>query len=134
MSKIIANSKVTFDKSSRGNDKNNNIQQDRSVNSVITSIETTEGEGFIVHRPFPSSEIEYFDPFIFKYYNYFISVFYKLFGKIPKSRNNYFILQKFRIKNMIIPGYIRRIEYFLLSLSRIARAKSFLATNSFLYG
>ena len=55
---------MTFDKSSRGNDKNNNIQQDRSVNSVITSIETTEGEGFIVHRAFPSSQIEYFDPFI----------------------------------------------------------------------
>lgn len=36
----------------------------RSISRVIKAVETTEGEGFIVHRPFPSSEIEYFDPFI----------------------------------------------------------------------
>jgi hypothetical protein len=36
----------------------------RSVRSVIPAIETREGEGFLVHRPFPTSALDHFDPFL----------------------------------------------------------------------
>jgi hypothetical protein len=36
----------------------------RSVFRVIDSIQTLEGEGFLVHRAFPSKYIEEFDPFL----------------------------------------------------------------------
>src|SRR5205085_9047646 len=36
----------------------------RSVLKVIDSTETTEGEGFVVHRPFPTRTFDYFDPFL----------------------------------------------------------------------
>jgi redox-sensitive bicupin YhaK (pirin superfamily) len=36
----------------------------RSVSSVIDSIRTVEGEGFVVHRPFPTDSLSYFDPFL----------------------------------------------------------------------
>jgi quercetin 2,3-dioxygenase len=36
----------------------------RSVKAVVPSIETLEGAGFLVHRPFPSPELDHFDPFL----------------------------------------------------------------------
>jgi len=36
----------------------------RSVKRVITSIETLEGDGFIVHRPFPTNKCKNIDPFL----------------------------------------------------------------------
>lgn len=36
----------------------------RTVNKLIDSITTTEGAGFIVHRPFPTSAFSDFDPFL----------------------------------------------------------------------
>ena len=36
----------------------------RSVKSVIPSIETFEGAGFLVHRPFPTRSLDHFDPFL----------------------------------------------------------------------
>ncbi len=40
------------------------INKNRSINRVITSLETKEGEGFIVHRPFPSPSLSELDPFL----------------------------------------------------------------------
>jgi quercetin 2,3-dioxygenase len=36
----------------------------RSISRIIDSIETTEGEGFVVHRSFPNNVISDFDPFL----------------------------------------------------------------------
>lgn len=36
----------------------------RSVRKVIPAIETLEGAGFLVHRPFPTSALDQFDPFL----------------------------------------------------------------------
>src|SRR5215472_193451 len=36
----------------------------RSVRDVVPAIETLEGAGFLVHRPFPTSDLDYFDPFL----------------------------------------------------------------------
>jgi len=36
----------------------------RSVRNVIPAIETLEGGGFLVHRPFPSPSLDFFDPFL----------------------------------------------------------------------
>ncbi|MDQ4018170.1 MAG: pirin family protein, partial [Thermoproteota archaeon] len=36
----------------------------RSVSQIINSIQTTEGEGFIVHRSFPTPNLSEFDPFL----------------------------------------------------------------------
>jgi quercetin 2,3-dioxygenase len=36
----------------------------RSVSRIIDSIETTEGEGFVVHRSFPNNVLLDFDPFL----------------------------------------------------------------------
>jgi quercetin 2,3-dioxygenase len=41
-----------------------NNQQIRSVAGIINSIETLEGEGFLVHRPFPTYALSDFDPFL----------------------------------------------------------------------
>lgn len=46
------------------NNDSNNFNSNRSIKSVINSKKTTEGAGFIVHRPFPNSSLSYFDPFI----------------------------------------------------------------------
>jgi quercetin 2,3-dioxygenase len=40
--------------------------QDRSVSRVIDSIQTSEGEGFIVNRAFPNKFISDFDPFLLR--------------------------------------------------------------------
>jgi len=55
---------VEYDKTGRYSNKSNNIQQDRSVDSVITSIETTEGEGITVSRSFPTPSLSDIDPFL----------------------------------------------------------------------
>lgn len=44
--------------------RNNNNLQSRNVNKVIDSVRTTEGAGFIVHRPFPTNTFSDFDPFL----------------------------------------------------------------------
>jgi quercetin 2,3-dioxygenase len=36
----------------------------RTIAGVVSSIETTEGEGFVVHRPFPTFALSDFDPFL----------------------------------------------------------------------
>ena len=36
----------------------------RSVARIVQSIETLEGEGFLVHRPFPTAALADFDPFL----------------------------------------------------------------------
>jgi redox-sensitive bicupin YhaK (pirin superfamily) len=36
----------------------------RSVSRVIEGIPTLEGGGFLVHRPFPTSALSEFDPFL----------------------------------------------------------------------
>ena len=36
----------------------------RSVSRIVDSVETMEGEGFLVHRPFPSRDLTDFDPFL----------------------------------------------------------------------
>ncbi|MGH9315735.1 MAG: pirin family protein, partial [Thermoanaerobaculia bacterium] len=36
----------------------------RSVQRVLPSIETLEGAGFLVHRPFPTRSLDHFDPFL----------------------------------------------------------------------
>jgi redox-sensitive bicupin YhaK (pirin superfamily) len=38
--------------------------KNRSVNKIINSLTTTEGEGFIVHRSFPTNSLSDFDPFL----------------------------------------------------------------------
>ena len=40
------------------------IEQERSIHEIITSKTTTEGDGFIVHRPFPNYATRDFDPFL----------------------------------------------------------------------
>ncbi len=39
-------------------------KEDRSVSQVITAKTTSEGEGFVVHRAFPNSNLREFDPFL----------------------------------------------------------------------
>lgn len=57
----------------RGNEKlqqesrsisDSKMSSSRSVSRVVNSIQTFEGEGFLVHRAFPSKYIEDFDPFL----------------------------------------------------------------------
>lgn len=62
VSRIIANSKVEYDKTGRDSNKNNIVQQDRSVDGVITSIETTEG--ITISRSFPTPSLSDIDPFL----------------------------------------------------------------------
>lgn len=44
--------------------KNNILEQDRSVESIKTSLETTEGEGIKISRSFPTPSLSYIDPFL----------------------------------------------------------------------
>jgi redox-sensitive bicupin YhaK (pirin superfamily) len=41
-----------------------NTSNIRLINRIIDSVTTTEGEGFIVHRPFPTNTLSHFDPFL----------------------------------------------------------------------
>lgn len=43
---------------------NTSKNKSRSISRIIDSIETTEGEGFVVHRSFPNNLILDFDPFL----------------------------------------------------------------------
>lgn len=40
------------------------IQKIRTVGRIVNSIETLEGAGFLVHRPFPTVALSEFDPFL----------------------------------------------------------------------
>ena len=42
-------------------DKHRNV---RSIARIVQSVETLEGEGFLVHRPFPTAALADFDPFL----------------------------------------------------------------------
>lgn len=64
MSRIMADLKIEYDKNGRDSNKNNIVQQDRSVDGVITSIETTEGEGITISRSFPTPFLSDIDPFL----------------------------------------------------------------------
>ncbi|HZE72165.1 MAG TPA: pirin family protein [Pyrinomonadaceae bacterium] len=44
--------------------KPNNKLSIRTVSGIINSVETLEGEGFLVHRPFPTYALSDFDPFL----------------------------------------------------------------------
>ncbi|MDN5847321.1 MAG: hypothetical protein L0H53_13725 [Candidatus Nitrosocosmicus sp.] len=41
------------------------INKNRSINKIINSLKTIEGDGFIVNRSFPTNSISYIDPFYF---------------------------------------------------------------------
>lgn len=47
-----------------GNKNNKSNYIIRSIDRIVDSITTTEGEGFIVHRPFPTNTFSHFDPFL----------------------------------------------------------------------
>lgn len=55
---------TTTTTTNNNDDNDNNSNSYRSITRIINSKETTEGAGFIVHRPFPNSSLSYFDPFI----------------------------------------------------------------------
>ena len=38
--------------------------KDRRVEAVVDALETFEGEGFLVRRPFPRGGFSFFDPFL----------------------------------------------------------------------
>lgn len=40
------------------------MENARSVRRVLPSVEALEGAGFLVHRPFPTSALDHFDPFL----------------------------------------------------------------------
>ena len=40
------------------------MEKSRTVRRVLPSVETLEGAGFLVHRPFPTSALDHFDPFL----------------------------------------------------------------------
>ena len=40
------------------------MENTRTVRRVLPSVETLEGAGFLVHRPFPTSALDHFDPFL----------------------------------------------------------------------
>lgn len=45
-------------------DQNKVINKNRSVNKIVNSLKTTEGDGFIVNRSFPTHSVSYIDPFL----------------------------------------------------------------------
>lgn len=46
------------------NDQTRNDTKERSVAGIVNSIETLEGGGFLVRRPFPQASFSEFDPFL----------------------------------------------------------------------
>ncbi len=40
------------------------MENTRTVRGVLPSVEALEGAGFLVHRPFPTSKLDHFDPFL----------------------------------------------------------------------
>ena len=42
----------------------NEVKQARTIARVVNGVEMLEGEGFLVHRPFPSRALPHFDPFL----------------------------------------------------------------------
>ena len=49
------------------NYNNKNGNHSRTINKIVDSQTTTEGGGFIVHRPFPTNLFSDFDPFLLLY-------------------------------------------------------------------
>ncbi len=45
-------------------EKEGNIGKERSISQIVDAKTTTEGDGFIVHRPFPNYSVRDFDPFL----------------------------------------------------------------------
>ncbi|CAN5624324.1 pirin family protein [soil metagenome] len=45
-------------------DQKEAINKNRSIDKIINSLKTTEGDGFIVNRSFPTNSISYIDPFL----------------------------------------------------------------------
>jgi len=41
-----------------------NDNDGRSIERIINSLHTTEGEGFIINRAFPTNSLSYIDPFL----------------------------------------------------------------------
>ena len=64
-------------------------------------------------------EIRYFSTRKYKYRNYIFEKLYKLFGKIPKSKENYYITENFKLHNAGLSGIFYVIEWFTLRLSKI---------------
>ena len=45
-------------------DQKEDINKNRSIDKIINSLKTIEGDGFIVNRSFPTNSISYIDPFL----------------------------------------------------------------------
>jgi hypothetical protein len=41
--------------------------KDRSILKIVNSVQTTEGEGFLVNRAFPTNLLSDFDPFLLRW-------------------------------------------------------------------
>jgi Pirin len=64
MSKMKAGSRGNYEENLRASNNNTIFDEDRSVETVITSVETTEGEGITIRRAFPTPSLSYIDPFL----------------------------------------------------------------------
>jgi len=73
---------------------------------------------------------QYFSNKSNKLKHYFVYTLYKLFGKIPRSRNNYFVTENFKIANSDFKGIHRFIERFILNSSKFT--PKFISYDSFL--
>jgi hypothetical protein len=66
-----------------------------------------------------SVEIRYFRTNKYKNRNYFFEKLFKLFGKLPKSKENYYITEKFKLHNAGLSGFFYFIEWSTLRMSKI---------------
>lgn len=67
----------------------------------------------------PEIEIRFFNTKKYKYRNYFFEKLFLLFGKLPVSKNNYYITENFKLYNAGLTGFFYYFERGLLSLSKI---------------
>lgn len=63
-------------------------------------------------------EVRFFNTRKYKYRNYFYERLFKLFGKLPKSKNNYYITENFKLSNSNLKGIFYFIEWSFLRLSK----------------
>lgn len=63
-------------------------------------------------------EVRFFNTRKYKYRNYFYERLFKLFGKLPKSKNNYYITENFKLYNSNLRGFFYFIEWSFLRLSK----------------
>lgn len=75
-------------------------------------------------------EIRYFQQDKNKFRNYILDKIFKLFGKLPRSRNNYFITEKFKLQNSAYKGLHHVIEKLILAIAHIT--PKFISYQSYL--